>query len=456
MESLAFDSGLLSTASIMKTAQSLFSTRKLRSCFVILAIIAVASLLPAQDAVYPPQKPMPAKIESHIFVLGESVVQEQWAHTLKLVNAPENVTLLNPGQCIRVGVFATGDNRDEFLEKTKLSFRVKFAGQTQEHALAPLAQFKQIKPEGGDFVTQALAAADIKNPFLTMASMGVSADHWCVRADAGDGTATVEAEIESPAGHQTLKRSTIQIESYETGSKKVFKDIKELSYFLMVYYRQPNPARLLPAMQSAIEYQTANPKSDLIENAAAFLSAALKAEPVAAQDFLTRIATQPPLTRGLGLDILRSSGYDISTVVKTLGPDEQKKIESMPALSDPYDLSPNSTLFHHLDLMWSTFGASGQIKPIRTIASTLAWRPDYDDFDKLRKSGTQISDITPSIARGLAYMAAGWSLSSFQRNDPLAADYIEYMLASPEISESIKTELKGLQTNPAFRENEKK
>ena len=132
----------------MKTAQSLFSTRKLWSCvFGFLTLSAAASLLQAQDAVYPPQKPTPAKIDTHIFVLGESVVQEQWAHTLKLVNAPQNVTLLNPGQCVRVGVVATGDNRDSLLEKTKLSFRVTFAGQKQEHPLASLEQTKQIKPE---------------------------------------------------------------------------------------------------------------------------------------------------------------------------------------------------------------------------------------------------------------------------------------------------------------------
>lgn len=428
----------------------------LRSYFAFLAITAVTSCLIAQSTINKPEKPTPGKIETHIFVLGESVIQEQWAHTLKLVNAPENVTLLNPGQCARVGVIATGDNRDSLLENTKISFHVKFAGQAQDHALAPLAHFKQIKPEGGDFVTQVLASVDIKNPMLTMASMGVSAEKWCVPADARDGKVTVEGEIESPAGHQALKRSTIQIESFDTGSKKVFKDAEEESNFLMVYYRQPNPARLLLVMLSAIDYQTANPKSDAIENTAAFLSAALKADPVAAQDFLARIAIQSPLPRGLGLGILRSSGYDISNVVKTLGPDDQKKIGSMPALSDPYDLSPNSTLFHHLDLMWSTFGATGQFKPIQSIAGALGWRSDYEDFDKLRKSGMHISELTPSICRGLAYMAAGWSMGSFQRNDPLVADYIEYMMASPDVSDSVKTELKGLLTNPAFKQNDKK
>jgi hypothetical protein len=106
--------------------------------------------------------------------------------------------------------------------------------------------------------------------------------------------------------------------------------------------------------------------------------------------------------------------------------------------------------------MWSTFGATGEYRPVETIVSTLSWGADYDDFDKMRKSGAHITELTPSIYRGLAYMAAGWSLGSFQRNDPLAADYIEYMLASPEIPESVKTELKGLSTNPVFKQNGKK
>lgn len=101
--------------------------------------------------------------------------------------------------------------------------------------------------------------------------------------------------------------------------------------------------------------------------------------------------------------------------------------------------------------MWAVFGATGQFRPLQTIASALSWRADYDDFDKLRKSGERPSELTPSIVRGVVYTAAGWSLSSFQRNDPLVADYIDYMRASPDIPQSVKTELAGLATNPAFK-----
>ena len=111
---------------------------------------------------------------------------------------PKSITLLNPGQCVRVGIYSTGDNRDEYLEKTKLSFRVQFAGHSDVHPFAPPSQFKQIKPEGGDFVTAALNAGGAKLPdtMKTMASLGASGDHWCVPIDAGDGTATVHAETD--------------------------------------------------------------------------------------------------------------------------------------------------------------------------------------------------------------------------------------------------------------------
>jgi len=387
-------------------------------------------------------------------VLQESVVQTQWTHTLKLVNAPQNVSLLNPGQCVQIGIYSTGDNRDDYLEKTKLSFHVQFAGHDGIHPLSALSDFKQIKPEGEDLVAGALGAAGVQVPHTTktMASLGASADRWCVPVDAADGSATVTAEVESPDGHQTLKAATISVESYETGSKRSFKDNDELSVFLQTYYRQPNPARLLPALQFLLADKTLQSHSGLVEIVAAFLTAALGADPIAAQDFRTRIGTQPPMTRALGLLVLRSAGYDISGVLKTMSADEQQKFLSMTPPDDPFDLTPTQALFQHLDMLWAVFGATGAFKPVQTVASALGWRADYDEFDKLRKSPDHPSTLTPSIVRGVTYTAAGWSLFSFQRTDPLVADYIDYMLASPDTSETVKSELRGLSSNPAFKQ----
>jgi hypothetical protein len=134
-----------------------------------------------------------------------------------------------------------------------------------------------------------------------------------------------------------------------------------------------------------------------------------------------------------------------------LNAEEQQKFLSLPPLQDPYDLTPTRELFQHLDMIWAAFGATGQFKPVKTIASALSWRPDYEDFDRFRKTPNHPSTLTPSIVRGVAYTAAGWSLSSFQRNDPLTADYIDYMLSSTETPDAVKSELRGLDSNPAFK-----
>lgn len=400
-----------------------------------------------------PQKPTPPKIDPEVVLLSESVIQTQWPHTLSLVNAPQDISLLNPGQCIRVGIYSTGDKRDAYLESTKIAFRVQFMNHKEIHASGSLAGIKQIKPEGGDFVSAALRAGGVNQPaaMMSIASLGVSAEHWCVPIDASDGTATLDTEVDSPDGHQLLKSSTVHVESFETGAKNSFKDLNELGAFSQTYYRQPNPARLLPALQFVVANQAHFSGQGQAEIFTAFLSAALKSDPEAASGFQTRVAALPPLTRAFGLVVLRSAGYDISSMVNTMSADEQRDFLAFPTLQDPYDLTPTKALFQHLDMMWAVFGATGEFKPVQTIASCLSWRADFEDFDKQRKSSTVPKTLTPSIIRGVVYTAAGWSLSSFQKNDLLVADYIDYMQSSPETPQPVKLELAGLSSNPAFR-----
>jgi len=436
----------------MQSIQFLVANRFLRcvaGCLCVLAAQGVLAL--GQTAGGWTHKPVATKIEKQFFVFPDAVVVEQWPHTLKLVNPPQNLKLLNPGECIRIGIIAIGDDRDSLLEKTQLSFRVEFAGQTQDHALAPFAGIKQLKPEGGDFVLQALAAANVEAPRLSMASMGASADRWCVPDNALDGKATIDAEIESSAGHQKQARANIQIESFETGSKHGFKDDKDLGEFFEKYYTQPNSARLIVLLR----YFTTDAKilstQGTPESMIAFLSAALKANPVAAKDFLTRVSTEKGLTRAIGLIALRRAGYDISDVFDKLSSQERTQIENLPHLPDPSDLTPDANSATRLDMSWGEFSATGALAPLQNVTRRLAWRSDFDIFEKMIKIPNHPTEWTPVVARATTYSAAGWSIESFQQTDPLAADYIDFMIASPDTPDAIKNELKGLSTNPAFK-----
>jgi hypothetical protein len=434
----------------MQSFKFLSAARFARS-LAFLGFTALAAALPAQPDANPPEKPSPPKIEKQIMIFPDSVVREQWLHTLKLVNAPQDLKLLNPGQCIRLGVIATGDDRDSYLENTKLSFRVEFAGKSQEHPLAPLAAIKQIKPEGGDFVNAMLNSINVQSPNMSMASLGASAGNWCVPDNAQDGTATIEAEIESPAGHQKQKSVQIQIESFETGSKRTFKDDGEYEEFTMSYHYQPNPARLFPALQFFAADTKYRSQTGALETAAASLGAALKADPAAAQDFMARVAAQTGFTRAFGLLVLLNGGYDIEPVLKTMSEEDRERFANHPVFPDPFDFSHVEDIGTRLDMLWSIFTSTGQFAPMQKIASALAWRSDWENFDKARKSPNPPKEWTPEIGRAVGYGAAGWALGSFQRTDPLAADYIEFLAASPDTPDGVKAELKVLQTDPAFK-----
>jgi hypothetical protein len=430
------------------------SLRRLAGCLCALAALGVSAS--GQTAGGWTHKPVPTKIDKQILVFPDAVVVEQWPHTLKLVNPPQSLKLLNPGQCIRIGIVALGDDRDSLLEKTQLSFRVAFAGQAQDHALAPFAGTKRIKPEGLDEVMQVTAAAHVEVPPISMVSMGASADRWCVPEDAQDGTATIDAEIESPAGHQKQSRTKILIESFETGGKHDFKDDQDLEDSFEKYYRQPNPARLIVLLR----YFTSDAKMMSTpgtgESTIAFLAAALKANPIAAKDFMTRVSTEKGLTRAIGLIALRRAGYDIAGVLEKLSSQERTQIENLPRLPDPSDLTPDADSATRLDMSWGEFSATGALAPLENVTRRLAWRSDYDIFDKMRKIPNHAIEWTPVVARATTYSAAGWALGSFQRTDPLAADYIEFLIASPDTPEVVKTELRELQTNPAFKWQDKK
>jgi hypothetical protein len=417
--------------------------------FAGLAVLAAPLL--AQTPAEFPHKPMPAKIEKEILVFPNSVVEEQWPHTLKLVNPPQNLKLLNPGECIRIGIVAVGDDRDSLLEKTQLFFRVEFAGQAQDHALAPFAGIKQIKPEGLDEVMQVTAAANVEIPPMSTASLGASAGKWCVPDNAQDGTATIDAEIESPAGHQKQTAARIQIESFEAGSKHLFNNVEDLETFTMGYHYQPNPARLYPELLFFCSDKKLSSNSDQIADQAALLSAALKDDSAAAKDFLARVAARGGCQRALGLLGLLMGGYDIAPALQVMNEDDRQMFQQRPELPDPYAFDSPAEIPAKFDMLWAIFATTGQFAPIQKIATGLEWRSDWEAFDKARKSSKQIKEWTPSIGRALAYSAAGWSISSFQRTDPLAADYIDFLVASPDTPDAVKTELKGLLTNPAFK-----
>ena len=70
---------------------------------------------------------------------------------------------------------------------------------------------------------------------------------------------------------------------------------------------------------------------------------------------------------------------------------------------------------------------------------------------EVRDGEQPTADLPEYAFRGVAYGAAGWSMSALASRDPLLWDYVEALKASPGTPSAVKKELANLFTNPAFR-----
>jgi len=430
-----------------------FESRRWINLAVSLLVFLIVSSANAQGTAKASPPAGQARIVPRLLVLSESVVREQWSHSAKMVNAPRNSTELNPGQCVRLGLYSTGPLQEKYLADTTLTFYAQHGDQKVVHQSVSLTEIKQIKPVGSDFVLTSVAGTLGKKPVQSSYSMGIARLNWCVPVDATDGSVVLEADVYLPDGQQVLKSSPVHIQSFETGSKMHFKTNREFEAFLPTYYRQPNSARLLPVLEFMVAEQTEHPTAGFEENVSAFLVAAIKADPLAAEDFQMRIASQPAPVRLAGMNILRTAGHYVDGQVNTWSAEEQSKFRNLPALADPFDPSLTANIVGHLDRLWSTFWATGQLEPVKVIASDLAWAADYAAWEKQKKSGSVPAALTPEMIRAQRYQTAGRSLAAFQRNNPLIADYIDYLYLSADTPTAVKTALGTLQSDPTFRQS---
>lgn len=401
--------------------------------------------------------PKPAQISNRLVVIGNDIVREQWPTTLSLVNAPESRTTAVPGQCISIGIVATGDDRDALLKETAYNFEIEFAGKKQKFdRLHPIA-IKRMKPEGGDFVMQALSAAQVGRsdlPDLSMASLAAFDVNWCVPKDARDGKATISGSALSPNGVALrFKETSLPVMSLEKAvTEGAFRTKEEFSEWFTGYYRKPNPARVLAACRFL-----ANDNMAFALNVRTFLVEVLKSSPEVANDLQGRLVGEDSEVRGFALHLLDKAGYDITQVMARL-PEKDRAFQEeflrrVPPLVDPYDLQVDPAHFDtpaRMDALWSIFLATGKPKPVRAIADVLMWRDDYPAIRDAQKTPGKHKAMTVALGRGVCYMTAGWSLGSFVRHDGLVADFVDSWKADPNTPKLLKEELDKLLVNEAF------
>ncbi|WP_243287552.1 hypothetical protein [Geothrix terrae] len=406
-----------------------------------------------------PNKPIPTKLIPAPWVLGAETV-DHWKGLLPTVNAPKQRTRAYPGQRLTLAIAAQGADRDLLLKGGTYAFTVTFGGSATTFSDLHPSQIRGIKAEGADFATYVMEQANVEakglEDALSMVSLALFDLDWQVPADAKDGTAAIQGAMTTPGGKVTqLKTAHLEIWSSDRAVKEgAFQNQEEVGAWTMTYYQAPEPFRLLHALRLSKD-----DKSGPRPNVITFYVQVLKAAPPAAQDLMRRLAREDRVTRIYALLLLSEAGYDLSSCLTTLPVEDHQAFQQVRtqavALPDPYDFSVNLDdpyqITTRMDMLWSIFLATGDQKPVRAIADTLAWREDGKAVLDLRRSGKKIESITPGLLHGLAYGAGGWSLGSFVRNHGLVADFVEAWKRDPKTPAVIKEELGTLITNEAFK-----
>jgi hypothetical protein len=406
--------------------------------------------------------PAPAAIRKKLYLIGQEYVRDYWTNTLDLVNAPDIRKSAYPGQCVTLAVVATGDDRDALLRDSSYTFTIKFGGDKRSYENIYPTRIMHIKPEGGDFVMEILKAAKVDQAnegkirsTMSMASMATFDFGWCVPTDARNGKAKINGSTNSSTGiNVRFERTSLPVTTYTTAIKQgTFKDEEELSNWIMGYYHQPNPARVLPAFRLLV-----NSKLAFRLNVRAFFVELLRSSPEAAHDLLRRLPDEESPVRGYAFDLLRHAGYDISPSMASL-PEKERGFQKIfltrvPPYPDIYDLRVDVKKFdtpQRMDALWSSFLATGDQKPVRAVTNLLLWRNDYKAVVAAQKTPGKKKSFTKKLGRGVCYMTAGWSLGSFVRNHGLVADYVATWKQDKKTPRVLKEELNNLLFNDAFK-----
>ena len=436
------------SAKVARKGGLLGTSESLSALLPVLVLQFVLFPCNGQDDAYPRNpKISPATIQSQLLVIGAQVVDAQWSTTTDLVNAPADLSQIEPGQCLSVVVIATGDGREALLQDSRFSFEIEFAGKTDQFQTGKARLIRALKLDGGDFVTDALGVAGIKNPFPSLAMAGVSEARWCAPPGARDGIVTIKGRSISNGGQPVMFATrAVPVKTFDSARRKPpFKNAQEVGVWIRRYHFAPDPALLLPALRIA----AADEKMRAMPPMSVFFVAALKAFPSAAEELRQRLGKEEHSVLAYSLPLLSEAGYDTADLLTKLSASEATSVRAT-RLANAFDPTPNEGLMSRLDMLWATFSATGEIAPVRSVVGFLAWRDDFKALKRLIDSGQQPSELNESVMRAVIYRGAGWSLRSQMRYDGLVADYVDFIKASAQTSPAIKEELAGLKTNPAF------
>ena len=422
----------------------------------------VAALSARADVQQVAGKPITNRIRPNLLVISAA-----WRSQIPpsgRVNAPEFLSVVYPGQKVTLAILAEGTDREQMLKGITLEARLSSEpGKTIAlGSLKPIA-VRQIKAEGADFALLALKAGGIAaadqaklaeaTSFVTLA---VFAPGWTVPADPHATEIEISAILSGPASPVTLAPPHLKIRSTADWLKEPPPTQEQMGKQMNRYHGDLLPGQIVSLLAAAAKNGSLNTPA-----VSGFFAFALKLNSDARLAAVNAYGDLGPEVQPALLWVLRLGGFELNALFPQLPPETIapfKAVEPLPEpgkfprFQDPVDPQDVSRIGTLMDQCWAAWMAAGNKDYLRALIDLLGAAADYPAFKSWKEGRGGLKGLNASVARGLAYQIAGWSISSFERTDPHVADWLLYWQDDPTVSTSVRKEIASLPANPAFRQ----
>lgn len=393
------------------------------------------------------------------------ILSRDWAGQIPptgVVNYPEPLTSLYPGQKIALALICEGSNRDKLLRDVTISARFTSAGgATETRELKPVT-VRRIKAQGADMALVSLNAAGIDQrdvaatrDAMATVSYAVFQPDWKAPAAAKPEDFRISVTIKSGAPAVEAKEVVLKLRPASDWLWESAPRPEEYGAYMNRYHEDLAPGHLLTLLKRVADENKFNSLA-----VASFFAIAYKENSAARRAALDLFPILDGHTQFALMFVFRLGGQDISKLPSKVPANALAALPGIEPMKDPRaqlffpePVTPESLreVGNTMDQCWAGWMATGDPSYLRALVGLLAWAPDYAVFQAWIQSHRGLAGFNASVARGFAYQIAGWSIGSFQRTDPHAADWLSYWNNDPTFPLDLRREITALPTNLAFR-----
>lgn len=246
---------------------------------------------------------------------------------------------------------------------------------------------------------------------------------------------------------QTHKQ-TIEVKEYSY--KKFFDDYRQFVIWVNTYYQNPTPEKVIDGVVffAHLDPATRDKSSTYM---LVYFGKLFSNNPYLIPHLLKSYAAQDTDTKVFILAMLPYVKYDFNEFMSRLDNNEKRFYaewgkRSIPYpennIQEPVTMQDAIKASNQLDMLWSTFYASGEYRSIKQLVEVLRYGEFKGSFEKYKQ--TQAVADEKNAAMDLVYKAARWSIDSNVKQHKLVKDYCNYIYETETLSPVVKQELKEI------------